>query len=137
MDKQAQDRAHRIGQRREVRVLRLITASTIEEVVMERAMQKLDLEGKVIQAGMFNDKASDSERRQLLETILKEGAFVNEATRIPTWEELNRMIARDEFEFEMYTAMDGALLHDDAIRAAELGVPEYPRYQGGGVTSGS
>ena len=34
LDRQAEDRAHRIGQMREVRVLRLVTRDTVEEDVM-------------------------------------------------------------------------------------------------------
>jgi SNF2 family DNA or RNA helicase len=37
---QAQDRAHRIGQRSEVRVLRLCTVGSIEERVLEAAHRK-------------------------------------------------------------------------------------------------
>ena len=40
MDLQAQDRAHRIGQRNEVRVFRLITKSAIEEGILTRASYK-------------------------------------------------------------------------------------------------
>jgi hypothetical protein len=36
-DLQAQDRAHRIGQKNEVRVLRLMTVNSIEELVLEKA----------------------------------------------------------------------------------------------------
>merc|ERR1719215_2586655 len=36
-DLQAQDRAHRIGQKKEVRVFRLVTADSIEAKVVERA----------------------------------------------------------------------------------------------------
>ena len=40
MDAQAQARAHRLGQRREVRVLRLVTAGTIEERIVGVAAGK-------------------------------------------------------------------------------------------------
>lgn len=40
MDLQAQDRAHRIGQRSEVRVFRLITKTVIEESILTRASYK-------------------------------------------------------------------------------------------------
>ena len=40
-DLQAQDRAHRIGQKNEVRVLRLITAHSIEEKILAAAQYKL------------------------------------------------------------------------------------------------
>src|SRR5215470_12210408 len=35
-DLQAQDRAHRIGQKNEVRILRLITSNSVEEKILER-----------------------------------------------------------------------------------------------------
>ncbi|CAI9108670.1 OLC1v1008336C1 [Oldenlandia corymbosa var. corymbosa] len=40
MDQQAEDRAHRIGQKSEVRVFVLVSAGTIEEVILERAKKK-------------------------------------------------------------------------------------------------
>ena len=39
-DLQAQDRAHRIGQKNEVRVLRLITVSSVEERILAAAKYK-------------------------------------------------------------------------------------------------
>ncbi|KAI7374399.1 chromatin remodeling complex SWI/SNF component SWI2, partial [Hortaea werneckii] len=47
-DLQAQDRAHRIGQKNEVRILRLISSNSVEEKILERAQFKLDMDGKVI-----------------------------------------------------------------------------------------
>ena len=41
IDLQAQDRAHRIGQTKQVRVYRLIAENTFEEKVLARARQKL------------------------------------------------------------------------------------------------
>ena len=46
---QAQDRAHRIGQKREVRVLRLITTNSVEEKILAAARFKLNVDEKVIQ----------------------------------------------------------------------------------------
>jgi SWI/SNF-related matrix-associated actin-dependent regulator of chromatin subfamily A member 5 len=43
---QAQDRAHRIGQKKQVKVFRLIAESTLEERVLGRARQKLVLDGE-------------------------------------------------------------------------------------------
>ena len=68
-DLQAQDRAHRIGQTKEVRILRLITSNSIEEHILAKAQQKLDLDGKVIQAGKFDQKTSDNEREELLRLL--------------------------------------------------------------------
>lgn len=58
-DKQAIDRVHRIGQSTEVRVFRFISSETIEEYILSRANEKKDLDEKIIQAGMFNQKTSD------------------------------------------------------------------------------
>ena len=46
-----QDRAHRIGQKKQVHVFRLITENTVEERIVERADMKLRLDNVVIQQG--------------------------------------------------------------------------------------
>lgn len=51
MDLQAMDRAHRIGQKKQVRVFRFITENTVEEKIVERAEIKLRLDKLVIQQG--------------------------------------------------------------------------------------
>merc|ERR1712109_348509 len=70
-DLQAQDRAHRIGQKNEVRVLRLMTVNSVEERILAAARYKLNMDEKVIQAGRFNNRSTGSERRQLLQSILR------------------------------------------------------------------
>jgi len=56
MDLQAMDRAHRIGQKKTVRVFRLITEGTVEEKIIERAEKKLYLDAVVIQQGRLMEK---------------------------------------------------------------------------------
>ena len=51
MSPQAEDRAHRIGQKRDVLVLVLVTAGTIEQAILDRAQAKRDIDAKVIQVG--------------------------------------------------------------------------------------
>jgi SNF2 family DNA or RNA helicase len=51
MDLQAMDRAHRIGQKKEVSVFRFCTARSVEEKVIEKAYRKLKLDALVIQQG--------------------------------------------------------------------------------------
>ena len=46
-DLQAQDRAHRIGQQNEVRVLRLMTVNSVEEKILAAARFKLNVDSKV------------------------------------------------------------------------------------------
>ncbi|KAI1171924.1 SNF2 family N-terminal domain-containing protein [Nemania sp. FL0916] len=51
IDSQAMDRAHRLGQTKQVTVYRLITRNTIEERIRKRAMQKEEVQRVVIQGG--------------------------------------------------------------------------------------
>ncbi|KAF4121865.1 DNA helicase INO80, partial [Geosmithia morbida] len=51
IDSQAMDRAHRLGQTRQVTVYRLITKGTIEERIRKRALQKEEVQRVVIQGG--------------------------------------------------------------------------------------
>ena len=55
MDAQAQDRAHRIGQTREVNIYRLVCSSTIEENILTKAKQKRHLDFLVMTEGNFSE----------------------------------------------------------------------------------
>ncbi|XP_034727313.1 probable global transcription activator SNF2L2 isoform X1 [Etheostoma cragini] len=105
-DLQAQDRAHRIGQQNEVRVLRLCTVNSVEEKILAAAKYKLNVDQKVIQAGMFDQKSSSHERRAFLQAILETEEQNEEEDEIPDDETLNQMIARNEDEFELFMRMD-------------------------------
>lgn len=65
-DLQAQDRAHRIGQTKAVRILRFVTEKSVEEAMFARARFKLAIDGKVIQAGKFDQKSTDKEQEEVL-----------------------------------------------------------------------
>jgi len=58
---QAEARAHRIGQTKEVKVIRLIAKHTVEEIILQRANQKLKLTEQVIEAGKFTGKDEDDD----------------------------------------------------------------------------
>ncbi|KAL9636144.1 MAG: hypothetical protein Q9164_003000 [Protoblastenia rupestris] len=53
MDRQCQDRAHRIGQKRDVHIYRLVSEHTIEVNILRKANQKRMLDDVVIQEGEF------------------------------------------------------------------------------------
>src|SRR5947209_10338210 len=93
-DLQAQDRAHRIGQKNEVRILRLITSNSVEEKILSRAQYKLDIDGKVIQAGKFDNKSTAEERDALLRSLLEtdESTEKNEEDEQLNDDELNEII---------------------------------------------
>lgn len=107
-DLQAQDRAHRIGQKNEVRILRLISNDSVEEVILERAHQKLDIDGKVIQAGKFDNKSTAEEQEEYLKRLLEAEASKeeNEENEQLDDEELNEVLARSEEEKELFNKLD-------------------------------
>merc|ERR1712036_67345 len=102
-DLQAQDRAHRIGQKNEVRVLRLMTVNSVEERILAAARYKLNMDEKVIQAGKFDQRSTGSERQELLKSILREEEDdEDEENEVPEDEVVNQMLSRNEEEFEMF-----------------------------------
>lgn len=52
-DLQAAARAHRIGQNRPVKIVRLIGSNTVEEIILRRAEVKLKLTERVVEEGQF------------------------------------------------------------------------------------
>ncbi|KAH8434649.1 chromatin-remodeling ATPase INO80 [Aspergillus melleus] len=91
IDSQAMDRAHRLGQTRQVTVYRLITRGTIEERIRKRALQKEEVQRVVISGGAaggvdFNTRnresrtkdialwLADDEQAELIEQKEKEAA---------------------------------------------------------------
>lgn len=69
VDLQAQDRAHRIGQQKQVCVFRLITENSVEEKVIERALQKLRLDQLVIQQGRLTNANKPLTQEEMLGMI--------------------------------------------------------------------
>ncbi|KAJ8252744.1 hypothetical protein GJAV_G00205090 [Gymnothorax javanicus] len=74
-DLQAAARAHRIGQTRAVKVIRLLGRDTVEEIVYRRAASKLRLTNTVIEEGHFSllDPTQSSTAGLQLTEILKFG----------------------------------------------------------------
>lgn len=73
-DLQAMDRAHRIGQKKQVVVYRFVTESAIEEKVLERAAQKLRLDQLVIQQGRAQTAAKAAANKDELLNMIQHGA---------------------------------------------------------------
>ncbi|KAI0757147.1 SNF2 family N-terminal domain-containing protein [Daedaleopsis nitida] len=65
-DAQAMDRAHRLGQTRQVTVYRLITKGTIDERIVQLAGMKKDVQDIVVGNKSFTDVAKPAEIVQLL-----------------------------------------------------------------------
>ncbi|KAK3394894.1 chromatin remodelling complex ATPase chain ISW1 [Podospora didyma] len=73
-DLQAMDRAHRIGQTKQVVVYRFVTDNAIEEKVLERAAQKLRLDQLVIQQGRAQVAAKAAANKDELLSMIQHGA---------------------------------------------------------------
>lgn len=69
MDKQCQDRCHRIGQTRDVHIYRLVSEHTIEANILRKASQKQMLDDVVIQEGEFT---TDTFNKQSVRDVLTE-----------------------------------------------------------------
>ncbi|KAL4447228.1 hypothetical protein ABPG77_007261 [Micractinium sp. CCAP 211/92] len=97
MDLQAMDRAHRIGQKKEVQVFRFCTDHSIEEKVIEKAYKKLRLDALVIQQGRLVENTKSVNKEDLLNMVRygAERVFSSEASNI-TEEDVDALIAKGE-----------------------------------------
>jgi SWI/SNF-related matrix-associated actin-dependent regulator of chromatin subfamily A member 5 len=97
VDLQAQDRAHRIGQKKPVMVYRFVTEGAIEEKIVERAEAKLHLDAIVIQQGRLAEQSKALTQDEML-SMIKFGAdaiFSSKNSTI-TDEDIDAIIAKGE-----------------------------------------
>ncbi|KAL8162672.1 hypothetical protein V2J09_014161 [Rumex salicifolius] len=127
MDQQAEDRAHRIGQKKEVRVFVLVSVGSIEEVILERAKQKMGIDAKVIQAGLFNTTSTAQDRKEMLEEIMRRGTS-SLGNDVPSEREINRLAARSEEEFWMFEKMDEERRHKEKYKCRLMEGHEVPEW---------
>ncbi|XP_028307576.1 chromodomain-helicase-DNA-binding protein 2 isoform X2 [Gouania willdenowi] len=83
-DLQAQARAHRIGQKKQVNIYRLVTKGTVEEEIIERAkkkmvldhlvIQRMDTTGRTVLDSSSSNNNSNPFNKEELSAILKFGA---------------------------------------------------------------
>ncbi|XP_042619121.1 SWI/SNF-related matrix-associated actin-dependent regulator of chromatin subfamily A member 5-like [Cyprinus carpio] len=98
LDLQAMDRAHRIGQKKQVRVFRFITENTVEERIVERAEMKLRLDSIVIQQGRLVDPNTSKLGKDEMLSIIRHGAthvFASKESEI-TDEDIDAILERGE-----------------------------------------
>ncbi|XP_045393943.1 probable global transcription activator SNF2L1 isoform X5 [Lemur catta] len=98
VDLQAMDRAHRIGQKKPVRVFRLITDNTVEERIVERAEIKLRLDSIVIQQGRLIDQQSNKLAKEEMLQMIRHGAthvFASKESEL-TDEDITTVLERGE-----------------------------------------
>jgi len=155
MDLQAQDRAHRIGQRNEVRVFRLVTYSPVEEKILSRATDKLNMSEIVVEAGKFDRSSVDNEdnaqeRRKLMEILLTDFDSNNmnqssndndtDSQNDGTAEEkeiddvLNEQLSGNDEEYDLYKQLDKEAIKTNTLLSLfkDLNdVPDWIKYPDG------
>ncbi|KAL3881052.1 hypothetical protein ACJMK2_033250 [Sinanodonta woodiana] len=102
VDLQAMDRAHRIGQKKQVNVFRFITENTVEERIVERAEMKLRLDNIVIQQGRLVDAANNRLGKDEVLSMIRHGAshvFASKESEI-TDEDIDAIMAKGEKKTE-------------------------------------
>ncbi|KAJ4483783.1 SNF2 family N-terminal domain-containing protein [Lentinula aciculospora] len=108
MDRQCEDRAHRIGQIRDVHIYRFVSEHTVEEAMLLKANQKRSLDDMVIQKGEFDwrsifkfdsdgDTAVDRSQRRVDSSLLTKalGEFEDSDDALAA-----RMAEREEVDLE-------------------------------------
>lgn len=95
-DKQAEDRAHRVGQTRSVRVIRLITKNSIEENILALANTKLALDRHVSEE---NDEL-DPESEALVADMVLQSSAANLSTQSAKKKAKEEFVGDDDDEEE-------------------------------------
>ncbi|KAI8978234.1 SNF2 family N-terminal domain-containing protein [Trametes punicea] len=109
MDRQCEDRAHRIGQIRDVHIYRFISQHTVEEALLRKANQKRSLDDLVIQKGEFDWRTlfADANETALTRALGEfEDAEDAQAAQIAAREEM-QLVSEDAQDFEAVGGLDG------------------------------
>jgi SNF2 family DNA or RNA helicase len=112
-----------LGQNQEYRKM---WADSIESLVRNQIQRiKIEMANEIIDAGRFDQQTTNEERRQTLETLLTDQ---EKSTRpqnvVPTWDDLNRALARTPEELEMFTRLDA----EDGTWFTPTELQEGPRW---------
>ncbi|XP_021961000.1 chromatin-remodeling complex ATPase chain Iswi [Folsomia candida] len=129
-DLQAMDRAHRIGQTKQVRVFRFITENTIEEKIVERAEVKLRLDKLVIQQGRLVDSKTNQLNKDEMLNIIRFGAdhvFASKDSEI-TDEDIDAILSKSEVKTKQLDQKLGAL-GESSLRNFTMDAPTESVYK--------
>lgn len=158
MDLQAQDRAHRIGQRKDVRVFRIITQTPVEEKILSRATEKLQMNELVVEAGKFDKSGQGKEdnsleRLKMMELLLTDFDNNQNTERAATSEEdfenedgeveeedknlLNEMISTNDDDYNLYCKIDLERTDAPVLYSDVNDCPDWVRYPNGRPEEGA
>ncbi|CCK71370.1 DNA translocase KNAG_0G03130 [Huiozyma naganishii CBS 8797] len=122
-DLQAMDRAHRIGQKKQVHVYRFVTENAIEEKVIERAAQKLRLDQLVIQQGSGKKSANLGNSKDDLIEMIQFGAknvFEKDSKKMTVDADIDDILKKGEQKTQELNAKYQALGLDDLQKFNEV-----------------
>jgi helicase SWR1 len=139
MDKQCQDRCHRIGQTREVHIYRFVSEYTIESNILRKANQKRMLDDVIIQEGEFTtDYFNKLGVREMIEDDLLDGdaqanaamdrvlgGGVTNTRMLEAVEEREDAVAAKQAEREVEHADDGDF-EEKSVSQSGVGTPKTP-----------
>lgn len=161
MDLQAQDRAHRIGQKSVVSVFRLITNSPVEEKILSRATEKLNMSEIIVEAGKFDKRGlqeeDSEERQQMMQLLLTDFDSTNTkgpaTSSLPTSDDdadneadenddkeevdINELLSRHDEDYEFYHKLDSGKIKSDVLHVSPglntdpNDIPNWIRYPNG------
>ncbi|KAJ6257378.1 hypothetical protein Dda_8267 [Drechslerella dactyloides] len=124
-DLQAMDRAHRIGQTKQVHVYRFVTEDAIEEKILERAAQKLRLDQLVIQQGRAQPAVKNTAGSEDLLGIIQHGAqeIMNKASGKD-----NKGTIKDEEDIESYINKGSAKTEKMKAKFSTMGLDDLQKF---------
>lgn len=102
-------------------MFRLVSSATVEENILATAQGKLAIDGKVIQAGKFDNKSTAEERENFLRSLLEVNEEDNEESGELDDDELNDVLARGDHELAKFAEMDKERIEADARHWRETG----------------
>ncbi|KAF5371313.1 hypothetical protein D9758_004202 [Tetrapyrgos nigripes] len=124
-DLQAMDRAHRIGQTKQVYVFRFITEGSVEERMLERAAQKLRLDQLVIQQGR-QQQTKAANKDELLEMITHGAEKIISSSDLLIDGDIDEIITRgEERTAELNSKYEGLNLEDLSNFKSDASVQQW------------
>jgi len=86
----------------------------LKKKILQRALYKLNIDAISIQAGKFNNKSNDQERKEMLQSLIREGYTENptgdddffNVSQHERDKQLDLMLARNLQELKLYKAID-------------------------------
>ncbi|GFP52172.1 hypothetical protein ACSS6W_003810 [Trichoderma asperelloides] len=127
-DLQAMDRAHRIGQTKQVVVYRFVTDNAIEEKVLERAAQKLRLDQVVIQQGRAQVAAKAAANKDELLNMIQHGAEKVFQSKGPTDETANKEKELNDEDIDEILSRGESRTKELNARYEKLGIEDLQKF---------